>query len=104
MVILFRPLLATNDNNYIHPCSTRISKGLKVTWGKKDQPVRFLDRWNPFSVKVPNTTFASHVLVRRKRVEDPRLILENAVPEIEKAIVDYWKQNGQIQQVREDLL
>ncbi len=61
--------------------------------------MRFVDRWNPFSSRVPSTTFASHLLVRRKKVIDPRLTLENAIPEFEKAIVDFWEQNGQIQQV-----
>ncbi|XP_064384033.1 tumor protein p63-regulated gene 1-like protein [Halichondria panicea] len=77
---------------------SRIAKGLKVTWGKKEAPVRFIDRWNPFSSKVPSATFASHVLVRRKKMIDPRLTVESAVPEIEKAIVDFWKQNGRIQE------
>ncbi len=70
-----------------------------MTWGKKEAPVRFIDRWNPFSSKVPSATFASHVLVRRKKMIDPRLTVESAVPEIEKAIVDFWKQNGRIQEV-----
>ena len=52
--------------------------------------MRFVDRWNPFSSRVPSTTFASHLLVRRKKVIDPRLTLENAIPEFEKAIVDFW--------------
>ncbi len=70
-----------------------------MTWGKKETPVRFIDRWNPFSSKVPSATFASHLLVRRKKVIDSRLTIESAVPEFEKAIVDFWKQNGQIQEV-----
>lgn len=70
-----------------------------MTWGKKESPLRFVDRWNPFSSKVPNTIFASHILVRRKKVVDPRMTIENVVSEFEKAIVDFWKQNGQIQQV-----
>ena len=61
--------------------------------------MRFLDRWNPFSTRVPSTTLASHVLVRRKKVQDPRLTIESAVPEFEKAVVDFWKANGQIQEV-----
>lgn len=49
----------------------------------------FFDQWNPFSGRIPYTIFASHMMVRRGRTDDPRLKISSAVQEIEQAIQDH---------------
>ena len=48
----------------------------------------FFDRWNPFSTKVPYTIFASHLMLRKGKVDNDQLRISKVVPELEKAIND----------------
>ena len=48
----------------------------------------FLDRWNPFSSHVPYTVFASHLMLRKGKVDNDQLRISKLVPELEKAIND----------------
>ena len=48
----------------------------------------FFDRWNPFSTRVPYTIFASHLMMRKGRVDSDQLRVGKVVPELEKAIND----------------
>ena len=48
----------------------------------------FFDRWNPFSVRVPYTIFASHLMMRKGRVDNDQLRVSKVIPELEKAIND----------------
>ena len=48
----------------------------------------FFDRWNPFSSKVPYTLFASHLMLRKGKVDNDQLRISKVVPELEKAISD----------------
>lgn len=53
-----------------------------------------LERWNPLSSRIPHTIFTSHVLIRRGRVNNPRMKLASLVTELEKAVNDWRKANG----------
>lgn len=68
---------------------SRIGKGIKICWGREDL-VGFSARWNPFSTttQIPYTIFASHVLVRKGKLDDPRLLVDDAVYDIEQAVQD----------------
>ena len=67
-----------------------------MSWGKDDN-VKFLDRWNPLSSKIPYTTFTSHILVRRKKVTGkPHLDIETVVPELERAVQEYRRAHGNV--------
>lgn len=58
----------------------------------------FLDRWNPFSSRVPYTIFASHLMLRKGRVDNDQLRISTVVPQLEKAINDLRKAQLQPQQ------
>ena len=77
--------------------SNRTGKALKIFWGKEES-VGFFDRWNPFSTRVPYTIFASHLMLRKGRVDSDRLRISKVVPELEKAINDLRKSQPQPQQ------
>ena len=49
----------------------------------------FFTRWNPMSSNVPYTIFTSHILVRRGRVNNIRLDIDNARVKIEEAIREF---------------
>ena len=48
----------------------------------------FFDRWNPFSTRIPYTIFASHLMMRKGRVDSDQLRVAKVIPELEKAIND----------------
>lgn len=78
-------------------CSSRTGKGLKVFWGKEEN-VGLITRWNPFTSAIPYTIFTSHVLVRKGRTDDPRLKIENVIPELERAVEDLRRAHASQQQ------
>ena len=78
-------------------CSSRIGKGLKVFWGKEEN-VGLITRWNPFTSAIPYTIFTSHVLVCKGRTDDPRLKIENVIPELEQAVEDLRRAHASQQQ------
>lgn len=89
---------------YIHAHishSARTGKALKIFWGK-EETVGFLDRWNPFSGRVPYTIFASHLMLRKGRVDNDRLRIAKVVPELEKAINDLRRAQPPPQQEEEE--
>jgi hypothetical protein len=56
-----------------------------------------MDRWNPMSSKIPYTVFTSHILVRRKKVQDkPHLDIETVIPELEQAVQEYRTAHGKV--------
>lgn len=61
----------------------------------------FFDRWNPFSAKVPYTIFASHLMLRKGRVDNDQLRISKVVPELERAINDLRRAQQQ-QQPQQD--
>ena len=90
------------DQNLVYfPHSTRSGKALKVFWGKEEN-VGFFDRWNPFSTKVPYTIFASHLMLRKGRVDNDQLRISKVVPELERAINDLRRGQQQQQQQQQD--
>ena len=85
----------------VHPsvcvvCSSRNHcPGLKVFWGKEESDL--MDKWNPFSSKIPHIIFASHLMVRRKKVQNrPDLDIASVIPEIERAVQDYRRAHGNV--------
>jgi len=76
---------------------SRTGKGLKVFWGKEEN-VGLITRWNPFTSAIPYTIFTSHVLVRKGRTDDPRLKIENVIPELERAVEDLRRAHASQQQ------
>ena len=70
--------------------SSRKCKGLKILWGADERP-GFLTRWNPMSSSVPYTVLTSHILLRRGKVNNLRLDIEDAKVKIEEAIRDYQR-------------
>ena len=85
----------------LHYHSTRVGKALKVFWGKVEN-VRFVDRWNPFSTKVPYTIFASHLMLRKGRVDSDQLRISTVIPELERAVNDLRRAQQQQQQPQQD--
>jgi hypothetical protein len=75
------------DFKYTSVIYNRTGKGLKIFWGK-EETMGFFDRWNPFSTKVPYTIFASHLMLRKGKVDNDQLRISKVVPELEKAIND----------------
>jgi len=56
-----------------------------------------MDRWNPFSSKIPHTSFLSHLLVRRKKVSGRRhMEIDGFITELEKAVQDYRRTHGNV--------
>ena len=53
----------------------------------------FFDRWNPFSNNVPYVIFASHLMMRKGRVDSDNLRVSKVVPELERAINDLRRQS-----------
>ncbi len=75
--------------------SFRTGKGMKVSWGRDQSG--FMDRWNPFSSKIPHTTFASHLLIRRKKVSGKSFMeVESLITELQKAVQDYRRNHGNV--------
>lgn len=62
---------------------------MKIYWNNSSDHVGFFTRWNPFSNNVPYTTFASHLLVRRRRINNSKLEITTFPQELEKAINDF---------------
>ena len=58
--------------------------------------MRFLDRWNPLSSKIPYTVFTSHILERRKKVHKEHLDIQAVIPELEKAVQEYRRAHGKV--------
>ena len=58
----------------------------------------FVARWNPFASRIPYTIFTSHVLIRKGRTDDPRLKIENVIPEVERAVEDLRRAHASQQQ------
>lgn len=69
---------------------SRKCKGLKILWGADERP-GFWARWNPMSANIPFTILTSHILLRRGKVNNLRLDIEDAKVKIEEAIRDYQR-------------
>jgi hypothetical protein len=76
---------------------SRTGKALKIFWGK-EEGMGFFDRWNPFSTRVPYTIFASHLMMRKGRVDSDQLRVAKVVPELETAINDIRRAGRTVQQ------
>jgi hypothetical protein len=102
----FIPLAAVTNiifGDFQYPSSyaySRKGKALKIFWGKEES-VGFFDRWNPFSSRVPYTIFASHLMLRKGRVDSDQLRVSKVIPELEKAINDIRKVHHQQSQQEE---